>query len=159
MTIEKAIKQERFINEYQRAHLNVLYTAATFTYETTQALKPFGITWQQFNVLRILRGQNPNPCTVKLLTERMLDKMSNASRLVDKLVKKKLVSRQASQVDRRRVDVFITEEGLALVGKASTVIDKMFEAHASRITEAEARELNRLLDHMRESFIPTEDKS
>ena len=159
MTIEEAIKQKRFINEYQRAHLNVLYTAAAFTYETTQALKPFEITWQQFNVLRILRGQNPEPCTVKLLTERMLDKMSNASRLVDKLVKKKLVSRQASKEDRRRVDVFITEEGLALVDEASTVIDQMLDAHSSGITETEANELNRLLDCMRESFTQSEDKS
>ena len=151
MKIEDAIKQERFISDFQKAHLNVLYTAAWLTYETTQLLKPFGITWQQFNVLRILRGRRPKPASVKLLTERMIDKMSNASRLVDKLVSKGLVERQACKADRRKVDVFLTDKGLQLVNEASAVVDGKLHGPASPLTEEEAAQLNEYLDRMRQN--------
>ena len=149
MKIEEAIKQDRFISEFQKAHLNILYTAAWLTYETTQLLKPFGITWQQFNVLRILRGRRPKPATVKLLTERMIDKMSNASRLVDKLVNKGLVERQSCKSDRRQVDVFLTEKGLELVNEASAVVDNKLLGPDTPLTEEEATQLNEFLDRMR----------
>ena len=153
MKIEEAIKQDRFINEFQKVHLNILYTAACLTYETAQVLKPFGITWQQFNVLRILRGRQPKPATVKLLTERMIDKMSNASRLVDKLVKKGLVERRACQSDRRQVDVFLTPEGLALVNEASEVMDQRSSSEgAEKLNLAEAQQLNAMLDKIREHY-------
>ncbi len=75
-------------------------------------LKPFKITTQQYNVLRILRGQHPNPASINLIIERMLDKMSNASRIVDKLVAKKLADRKVCPEDRRMVDVLITDKGI-----------------------------------------------
>ena len=153
MKIEEAIKQERFISEFQKAHLNILYTAAWLTYETTQMLKPFGITWQQFNVLRILRGRRPKPATVKLLTERMIDKMSNASRLVDKLVKKGLVERQSCESDRRQVDVFLTEKGLELVNSASAVIDSRLHGSNIPLTDEESTRLNEFLDRMRNNAL------
>jgi DNA-binding MarR family transcriptional regulator len=149
MKIEEAIQQRYFINEHQKAHLNILYTAAMLNQRTTSLLKPYGLTWQQFNILRILRGQYPEPATVKLLTERMIDKMSNASRLVDKLLDKGLVQRKTSTEDRRRVDVLITDAGLDLLEKASKELDDGSNFNFSNLSEAEARQLNELLDQLR----------
>ena len=86
-----------------------------------EIFKPFDLTLQQYNVLRILRGQYPNPITVIAIIERMLDKMSNASRLVDKLLAKDLVIRRLCPHDRRAVDVIITEKGLELLEKLDTL--------------------------------------
>jgi len=111
-------------------------------------LKPFGLTTAQYNVLRILRGQYPKPATVNLIIERMLDKTSNASRIVDKLVLKKLTERKICNKDRRRVDVIITKKGLALLED----IDKPEDEWYSRIkilNKSEAMNLNFLLDKIR----------
>ena len=97
MKIEEAIQQKSFSNEYQKVHINVLYTAAYLSQIASSALKPYKISWQQFNILRILRGLQPEPATVKLLTERMIDKMSNASRLVEKLKQKGYVEKETLQ--------------------------------------------------------------
>ena len=114
-----------------------------------QSLKPYGISWQQFNILRILKGMHPKPATVKLLTERMIDKMSNASRLVEKLKKKGFVERQASDIDRRRVDIVITEEGMNLIAKASQDLEKDMFGNMANLPEEEAVQLNGLLDKLR----------
>jgi DNA-binding MarR family transcriptional regulator len=82
MKLEKEIQQSKFQNEFQKLYLNIIYTASWLNLKNTQRLKPYGISPQQYNILRILRGQHPNSATVTLLTERMLDKNSNASRLV-----------------------------------------------------------------------------
>ena len=103
MRIEEAIHQKTFKTPQQRAQINIIYTAGWLNQFNGQALKPFGISIQQFNILRILRGRKGQPATVKLLTSRMLDKMSNASRLVDKLVAKGLVDRCQSEVDQRKL--------------------------------------------------------
>ncbi|MFQ5447919.1 MAG: hypothetical protein ACE5FF_13405 [Saprospiraceae bacterium] len=90
MRIEDEIKQSHFPNEFVKAHINVLYTAVWAGLAVSQSLKSFNISHQQFNVLRILRGRYPEPASIRDLTERMIDKSSNASRLVDKLVAKGL---------------------------------------------------------------------
>lgn len=149
MKIEEAIQQKKFISEYQKAHLNILFTASWLNQRTTAVLKPYGLTWQQFNILRILRGRHPEPATVKLLTERMIDKMSNASRLVDKLLSKGLVARCTSQEDRRRVDVSITEEGLNLLARASDDLERGLNFENGNLSDQEAEALNDLLDKMR----------
>jgi len=149
MKLEDEIKQKTFKNEYHKAHLNVLYTSTWLTQHTTEILKTYKISWQQFNILRILRGMQPQPATVKILTERMIDKMSNASRLVDKLEDKGLAQRTTSELDRRQVDIFITQQGLDLVKKASIGIERDLERYMSSISETEAKELNRILDKMR----------
>ena len=92
-----------------------MYTGNWVQFLHGKALKPFGLTVQQYNVLRILRGQHPNPCTVNLIVDRMLDKSSNASRIVERLVSKGLVKRTPCEQDRRAVDVLITQEGLNLL--------------------------------------------
>lgn len=149
MTIEEAIQQKNFVSETQKAHLNILYTASMLNQRTSSQLRSYGLTWQQFNVLRILRGQQPKPATVKLLTERMIDKMSNASRLVDKLLDKGLVERTPSSKDRRRVDVSITDEGLALLERISEELESKLGFHSNPLSDEELAQLNDLLNRFR----------
>ena len=111
-------------------------------------MKAFGISPQQYNILRILKGQFPNAASVNLLIERMLDKMSNASRLVEKLKQKGLVERKTCEKDRRQVDVLITDKGIKLLEEMNTKL-KDIQSDYQTITEEEARELNRLLDKLR----------
>lgn len=149
MKLEEAIQQTKFISEHQKAHLNILFSASWLSQRSVATLKPYGLTWQQFNILRILRGRHPEPATVKLLTERMIDKMSNASRLVDKLLAKGLVVRITSKEDRRRVDVSITDKGLKLLEEASADLENEMRFQEGYLSCTEAEELNRLLDKMR----------
>ncbi len=146
--LEKEIRQKKFQNEHQKLMVNVLYTNGWLTSLYAKHLKPYGISAQQYNLLRILRGQHPNPATINLLKERMLDKMSNASRLVEKLRLKGLVERHECPVDRRAVDVIITQKGLDLLKKLDNITQKM-EEKLNIITEAEAKEVNRILDKLR----------
>lgn len=149
MKIEEEIRQRRFQSEYQKAHINVLFTAAWLSQQSMEVLRPFRISWQQFNLLRILRGLHPAPATVKELTERMIDKMSNASRLVDKLQRKGLVERKECPEDRRRVNIRITDAGLKLLDQASARMYNRLQLEMSSITEVEAQQLNEILDKMR----------
>lgn len=148
MKIEDAIKQGKpFANPQTKAVINLTYTAAWITGLQTQLLKPYGISIQQYNILRILRGMYPDPATVKELIARMIDKNSNASRLVDKLVHKGYVERTTCATDRRRVDVAITEEGI----KTLDIVSKTLEAgvFSIKLTDEEATLLSNLLDKMR----------
>lgn len=149
MKIEKEIHQKRFRSPLQKAMVNALFTAAWINQRNAQALKPMGISIQQFNVLRILRGMHPEPATVKILTERMIDKMSNASRLVEKLKSKGLVERKPCTEDRRQVNVHITRAGLELLQEASTAIETGEQEMAQRLSEEEALLLSDLMDKMR----------
>lgn len=151
MSIETDIKQATpFRSPYQRVLVNVMYTSNWLANSQMQMLKPFGLTLQQYNVLRILRGQSPNPVKVSDITERMLDKMSNASRLVDKLVAKKLVIRTECPSDRRAVDVVITDEGLALLKKLDVYQSEWSEIQRNKLSEEEAFQLSQLLDRLRD---------
>ena len=148
MEIGEEIKQSKFSSEYQKLMINLGFTASWAERITSSKLKSFKLTPQQFNILRILRGQHGNPATINLLTERMIDKSSNASRLVDKLIVKDLVSRRECPSDRRQVDVSITKKGLDLLAK----IDKEEEEWIKEfkgLSIAEAKELNKLLDKLR----------
>jgi DNA-binding MarR family transcriptional regulator len=107
------------------------------------------ITIQQYNVLRILRGQYPNPCCIKLIKERMLDRMSDASRIVDKLNAKELIKRTETQTDRRFVDVVITDKGLELL-QSLDYIDETSEQFFKSLSIKEINSLNDLLDKLRE---------
>ena len=149
MRIEDEIKQPTFRNEVHKAHINLVFTTAWLQLRQATAFKPFGITLPQFNILRILRGQHPQPATVALLIERMLDKTSNASRIVDRLEEKKLVTRTVCPSNRRAVDIRITPAGLALLEQIDASGVMHTAAHAS-LSEAEARQLSELLDKMRD---------
>ena len=111
MIIEEAIKQEKFHSMQQKAIINLMYSASWMSGQMRSALEPYGISWQQFNILRILRGQKGKPASIKLLTERMIDKTSNTSRLIDKMVSKEIVERIVCPKDRRQVDIRLTKVG------------------------------------------------
>ena len=148
MKIEEEIKQSTFKSEHQKAHINLIYTSGWVQQLQASLFKPFGVTLPQDNVLRILRGQHPKPATISLLIDRMLDKTSNASRIVDKLEAKELVTRKQCPADRRTVDVLITEKGLALL-KEMDVLESGDGTGITNLSTEEAEQLNRLLDKMR----------
>ena len=149
MRIEEEIKQSKpFPNPQVKAVVNLVFTASWLEGQQTQFLKPFGISIQQYNVLRILRGQHPKPATVKLLIERMIDKNSNASRLVEKLKKKGLVERTACAEDRRRVDVRISSAGLKLIDEINEEMDEG-QREVIQLSDEEALQLSNLLDKLR----------
>jgi len=149
MKIEEAIQQPKFKDEYQKAHVNLLYTVSWINTQMSPVWKEFDLTMQQFNVLRILRGAEPKPASVKEITEKMLDRSSNASRLVDKLLDKKLVERTVCPKDRRRVEIIISEKGLNLTSKISLVLEEKTKVIFENISKNEARELSRILDTLR----------
>ncbi|MFK7953051.1 MAG: MarR family winged helix-turn-helix transcriptional regulator [Ekhidna sp.] len=148
MGIAEEIKQQKFKSEYSKSIVNIIFTNSWLQQKHLSIFKSFGLTTPQFNILRILRGQHPNPATVNLLIDRMLDKSSNASRIVDKLEGKELVKRVQCKNDRRAVDVYITDLGLELLSKLDLVIDET-QSTNTNLTEEESMELNKLLDKMR----------
>lgn len=148
MKIEDEIKQIKFANDGQKALINIIYTADWLMLNQTNILKPFGLTPQQFNVLRILRGQAPHPATIKLIKERMLDKMSDTSRIVEKLRIKGLVERELCPANRRNVDVVITHRGLELLAKLDTHNSEMLSL-MNNLSVPELQVLNNYLDKLR----------
>ncbi|ACT93641.1 MarR family winged helix-turn-helix transcriptional regulator [Dyadobacter fermentans] len=149
MSIETDIKQKKFRSPYQKLALNLVYTTKWLEYKQLESFKEHDITPQQYNVLRILRGQQGNPIKVSEITDRMLDKSSNTSRLIDKLLAKNLAKRTSCESDRRAVDVVITSEGLELL----KVLDPFIEDWENRfniISEEEAEQISALLDKLRE---------
>ena len=150
MKLEDEIKQKKFKNEYQKLLLNVIFTGNWLNSQSIKAFKPYGVSPQQYNVLRILKGQHPNAISVNQIVERMLDKNSNASRLVDKLVLKNLVKRETCEADRRQMDVAITEKGLKLLVDMESNIDHVDQIISNSLTKKEAEQLNIILDKIRE---------
>ncbi|MCF2487933.1 MarR family winged helix-turn-helix transcriptional regulator [Dyadobacter sp. CY347] len=150
MSIETDIKQKKFRSAYQRLALNLVYTTNWLESKQLEFFKGHDITSQQYNVLRILRGQQRNPIKVSDITERMLDKNSNTSRLVDKLLAKNLAKRSSCPNDRRAVDVLITEEGLKLLEELDPFVEE-WENRFNVISTEEADQISALLDKLRES--------
>jgi len=151
MGISEDLKQSNFQSESQKAIVNAIYTGNWIVQQQQELLKPFGLTVQQYNVLRILKGQQGNPMTVLAITERMLDKMSNASRLVDKLLEKKLVLRRECPQDRRAVDILILPAGLDLLKEVDQV-QQDWGKHFDALGIKRLEELNQLLDEFRTVF-------
>jgi DNA-binding MarR family transcriptional regulator len=151
MSIETDIKQKKFRNAYQKLVINLTYTSNWLGYKQLDLFKEYDITSQQFNVLRILRGQQSNAIKVSDIAERMLDKNSNTSRLIDKLLAKNLAKRTSCPSDRRAVDVIITKEGLDLLSRLDPVLEEMEKGMSCAITEEEAELMSKLLDKMREN--------
>ena len=149
MKLEDEIHQKKFSSEFQKLTINLIYTNNWIASKHAEYFKNSDITIQQYNVLRILRGQFPNPSSVKLIKERMLDKMSDASRIIDKLKIKKLVVRKECPNDRRSVDILITEKGLELL-KSLDVVDEAPKELFKSLTILEVKTLNDLLDKLRD---------
>ncbi|MEK7263071.1 MAG: MarR family transcriptional regulator [Bacteroidota bacterium] len=149
MKLETEIKQQKpFHSETERLTVNILFTAAWLQTFYKDFFKQFDISAQQYNILRILRGQHPNPATINLLKERMLDKMPDVSRLVDRLLIKGFITRITCPKDRRAVDIVIAEKGIALL---KSIEEKMPQAQVSMntLSEEEKQQLNTLLDKLR----------
>lgn len=147
-SIESEVKQEKFQSEFQRAAVNILFTGSWLYNSNATFLKEFDVTPEQFNVLRILRGSYPKPMMLADITCRMIDKNSNATRLVEKLRLKGFVKREICKSNRRQVDISITEKGLNLLVKIDRASDAWQKA-MNNLTKVEAQELNRLLDKLR----------
>jgi len=146
--IEEAIKQAEFKDSYNKAVVNLLYTHSYLVSFQSAVLKPQDLSPEQYNVLRILRGQQGKPVTIAAIQDRMLNTMSNASRLVDKLKAKELVKRDECPENRRKVDVLITEKGLRLL----EFLEPQIAALNKKVIHLEEQEvvlLNELLDKLR----------
>ena len=148
MSIGEDIHQKKFTSEFAKVLINVQYTDCWLGRKYQNLFKPHGLTTPQYNVLRILRGQYPNPSTVNLLIERMIDKSSNASRIVDRLEEKGLVDRRPCENDRRAVDVVISTGGLETLEILDTEMLEL-EKSIEGLSLEEAVQLNMLLDKIR----------
>jgi DNA-binding MarR family transcriptional regulator len=146
--IESEVKQEKFQSEFQKAAVNILFTGSWLYNLNATFLKSFDITPEQFNVLRILRGSHPKPMMLADITSRMIDKNSNATRLVEKLRVKGLVKREICRSNRRQVDISITDKGLTLLTRIDRSSDS-WQSTLKNLTKSEAQQLNFLLDKLR----------
>jgi DNA-binding MarR family transcriptional regulator len=150
MGIEQDIQQARFRSEYQKASVNLIYTFNWLTERSRALFATEDITPQQFNILRILRGSHPNPLSTLQIRDRMLDKMSDTSRIVDRLIVKGLVKKAINKTDRRLVDVMITDKGKKLLERLDKRQDEM-DGILSNLSKKEALLLSDLLDKVRGS--------
>ena len=148
MGIEQEIQSSKFEDNYHKVVINISYTSGWLNNFLRCHFEKHNLTQQQFNILRILRGQYPKPATVNLLKERMIDKMSDASRIVDRLVQKGLVSRCTNNKDRRAVDIRISDTGLDILNKMDTEF-RTKDYLKNNLTEEEAGKLSELLDKLR----------
>lgn len=151
MSLEEEIKQVKFHSQYHKLVVNIMHTASWLENHHQHMMKEFGVTLPQFNVLRILRGQKGKPLSINELIERMIDKSSNASRIVDKLESKQYVLRRVCSNDRRQVEVTITEKGLGLLKEMDEPI-KSLELQVRGISEKEAETINILLDQIKSEY-------
>lgn len=147
MGIENDINQRKFNSEYQKSVINIIYTYNWLREKLQDIFDREDLTMQQFNILRILRG-NAAPLSTLQIRERMLDKMSDTSRIVDRLIIKGLARKVINKSDKRLVDVSISERGKKLLQKTD-VFETEIEQLIGNLSEAEAKTLNKLLDKIR----------
>lgn len=148
MSIEQDIQQPTFDSDHEKAAVNILYTGSWLYQINFRRLKKHGITPEQFNVLRILRGAHPRAIRLADISSRMIDKSSNCTRLVEKLRQKGLVNRELCEDNRRQVDIRILPAGLTLLKKIDAESDQWLKA-LKNISKADARQLSQLLDKLR----------
>jgi len=151
LNIEDIIKTEVALPLSRKAIVNLLYTENWIMDKIHLELKPFDISIQQFNVLRILNGQQGKPANLSTIQQRMVSKMSNTTRLVDKLVSKKLVKRETCISNRRKVEITITEMGKTFLKKINPLMQQFEEKVTDNFSEKELIELNTLLNKLRSS--------
>jgi len=149
MRLEDELQTDKFESNYHKVTLNILFTSNWITEQLKKCTKKEKVTLQQYNILRILRGRYPKPSTVNLIKERLLDKMSDVSRLIDRMEQQELVSRTISPVDRRAVDILITKKGLDKLQKLDGPM-RIDTILSQNLTDKECEMLNMLLEKMRE---------
>ena len=148
MRLEEAIKTNKFNDERHKATVNILYTAYWLRNLFSGTLKEYGITLEQHNVLRILKGSYPQELCVKDIASRILEKSSNVPRIIDRLVAKKLVKRTQSKEDKRETLVSLTEKGIETIDSARKSIEGV-TAEQVLISDEEGRMVNELLEKIR----------
>ncbi len=146
--LEKAIQSEKFTSQKHKAALNILYTAWWLKTLISKELKAIGLTHEQFNVLRILKGKHPEKMCVKDIGVRMIERNSNVPRIVDRLVAKKFVERSTSEMDKRETVITLTYDGMDILKNAIVAVDHIFTNNVV-IKEADAERLNSLLESIR----------
>jgi DNA-binding MarR family transcriptional regulator len=146
--LEEAIQSVKFTNETQKAGLNIMYTAWWMKTIMSRELKVFGLTVEQYNVLRILKGKSPEEMCVKDIAGRMIEKNSNVPRIIDRLVSKKLVKRTTDQNDKRHTVMTLTETGINILAQSTKQINQLFEKTLV-LKKSEATQLNQLLEQVR----------
>ncbi|WP_298525166.1 MarR family winged helix-turn-helix transcriptional regulator [uncultured Christiangramia sp.] len=149
MKIEDLLKTSGKISETKRLVLNLIVTANFLSEEMQEVLKPYGISSQQFNVLRILRGQKGKPANLGTIQERMVSKMSNTTRLVDKLIEKGFCQRITCPSNRRKVEITITEAGQELLKEIDPLVESMENRFSEKLTTKELTDLNNKLNEFR----------
>jgi len=146
--LEQAIQSTKFKSEVHKAGLNILYTAWWLKTAISKELKEYGLTHEQFNVLRILKGKYPEQMCVKDVSNRMIERNSNVPRIVDRLEMKKLVKRATSEEDKRETVMTLTQAGISILESSSARLDSILE-RITVIQDSEAATLNMLLEKMR----------
>lgn len=149
MKIEEEIQTKKKLPDYKRALINVIYTGNWITDEMNAVLKPYDISTQQFNVLRILRGRKNQTTNLSSIQERMIAKNSNTTRLVDKLIRKGLVEKQICETNKRKVEIQITEEGLEFINNVSNPIDQREQKITANLDNYQLDKLSELLTLLR----------
>ncbi|MBI2284315.1 MAG: MarR family transcriptional regulator [Bacteroidetes bacterium] len=148
MKLEQAIQSTKFKNEVHKAGLNILYTAWWLKTQMSKELKEFGLTHEQYNVLRILKGKYPDQMCVRDIACRMIEKNSNVPRIIDRLEIKKLVKRATSAIDKRETVITLTQGGIALLEASTVSVNRTMDA-SMVINEQDAVALNILLEKVR----------
>ncbi|HLO73114.1 MAG TPA: MarR family transcriptional regulator [Flavobacterium sp.] len=149
MRIEEIIKPTYPMAIEKKTLLNVMFTQNVISEKFNEILKPFDLSPEQFNVLRILRGQKGNPVNMCTIQERMIAKTSNTTRLVDKLLLKDLVIREICPENRRKMEITITEKGLRLLSQLDPIVDEHEQTFAKNLSVSELELLNELLEKFR----------
>ena len=148
MKLEQAIKSSKFKNEVHKAGLNILYTAWWLKTMMSKELKEYGLTHEQYNVLRILNGKHPEHICVKEIACRMIEKSSNVPRIIDRLETKKLVKRTSSDADKRETVIVLTAAGINILQHSTERINKIMDS-LFLIDEKKAATLNSILEELR----------
>lgn len=151
LKIEDIIQTKAMLSDSKRAIINILYTESWISERIAATLKPYDISIQQFNVLRILKGQNGKPAQLSTIQNRMVSKMSNTTRLVDKLIKKNYVHRITCPSNRRKVEITITKSGQAFLEEVNIIIEQFETNITTSLTNEELVLLNDLLNKLRQN--------
>lgn len=149
MKIEDVIKSTLPLDNSKKIILNIVYTQNVINDKFNEIVKPYDLSSEQYNVLRILRGQKGNPANMCLIQERMLAKTSNTTRLVDKLLLKKLVTREVCPENRRKIEVSITQKGLDILKELDSKIIDHENSFAKNLNTEELELLNQLIEKYR----------
>jgi DNA-binding MarR family transcriptional regulator len=149
-TIAEELQQRNFRSDADMAYLNLIYTSNWFIFQVQGYLKQYdGLTMQQYNVLRILRGQHGNPLSLLQVKCRLLDRNSDVSRIIDRMVRKGLISRETCNADRRQVDLTLTPKGSNLLESVGDSINTVLDAFSDAASPAELQHMSDLLDRAR----------